>query len=171
MGIFSKDFQAYSNKKINLLNIIKLYSVNISYRICVNYRIQCFFRDKQCIKLAVMLKNRNYIKYGVEIGINTVIGENLRIHHPTGIVIGDRAMIGDRFEIYQGVTLGQRNGRYPTILNDVTIYPQSLILGDVKLGNYCIVAANSLVLKNLDDNSYYKSKNDYFVEELLNEKR
>jgi serine O-acetyltransferase len=58
--------------------------------------------------------------------------------------------------IYQGVTLGGRGNdsgkRHPTILEGATIYASSTILGNILIGKNSIIAAGSLVLKNVQDN-------------------
>lgn len=73
--------------------------------------------------------------------------------HPNGIVIGKNCTIGDSCIIYQNVTLGQRNGKYPIIGNNVVIYPSSIVLGDIIIGDNSIIGAGSIVIRNIPSNS------------------
>lgn len=109
-----------------------------------------------------MKKNKRYIafyyrykifkRYNCIISPSAEIGENLKLPHPTGVVIGLDAKIGYNCTIYQQVTIGQKNEKYPSIGNGVTIYPGAKVVGDVKIGNNVVIGANAVVLKDLPDN-------------------
>ncbi len=71
------------------------------------------------------------------------------------MVIGETSIIGNNVKIYQGTTLGalsfpkdERGGiikggkRHPTIEDDVTIYAEATILGNVTIGKGAIVGGN-----------------------------
>lgn len=76
---------------------------------------------------------------GIDIHPAAQIGESFFIDHGTGVVIGQTTVIGNRVQIYQGVTLGalapsdgqtwRGRKRHPTIEDDVTIYGGAIILG------------------------------------------
>ena len=72
-----------------------------------------------------------------------------------GVVIGETAEIGDNVLLYHGVTLGGvgRGGingkRHPTVEDGVTIGAGAKILGDITLGEGCIIGANAVVLKDV----------------------
>ena len=88
--------------------------------------------------LAQQKRNKIYKRYNCWIESSAKIGNNISFPHPMGIVIGASVIIGDNCTIYQNVTLGRKNKdivKYPTIGNDVTIYANSTIIGDVKIGN------------------------------------
>ncbi len=95
-------------------------------------------------KLKVPLLPRIMTEYahnetGVDIHPGAEIGESFFIDHGTGVVIGETTQIGDRVQLYQGVTLGalapsdgkmwRGRKRHPTIEDDVTIYGGAVILG------------------------------------------
>ena len=54
--------------------------------------------------------------------------------------------------VYQQVTIGQKNGEYPVIGNNVTIYPGARILGGITVGDNSIIAPNSVVIHDVSDN-------------------
>lgn len=107
-----------------------------------------------CIKRKKMVKLANYKlkKRGIFISNPNNIGENFVIGHPVSIVIGDKVIIGDNVKIYQCVTIGQKNNKYPRIGNNVVIYPNSVIVGDITIGDNCIIGAGSVVISSIPNN-------------------
>ena len=96
-------------------------------------------------------------KTGIEIHPGATIGKRLVIDHGMGIVIGETAEIGDDVLLYQGVTLGgtgkDTGKRHPTIGNNVLIGSGAKVLGPIKVGDNCRIAANAVVLKEVPPNS------------------
>ena len=105
---------------------------------------------------ALFLQNRASEIFGVDIHPAAQIEGGVMIDHASGVVIGETASIKKNVSIYQGVTLGGRGNdsgkRHPTILEGTTIYASSTILGNILIGKNSIIAAGSLVLKNVQDN-------------------
>lgn len=73
-----------------------------------------------------------------------------RLPHPLAIVVGSGVRIGKDVTICQGVTIGH-NGRaeYPVIEDGSKIYPNSTIVGSVRIGARAVIGANALVVKNV----------------------
>jgi len=94
---------------------------------------------------------------GIEIHPGAKIGKRLVIDHGMGIVIGETAEIGDDCLIYHGVTLGgtgkDQGKRHPTIGNNVLIGAGAKVLGPFTVGNNSRIAANSVVLSEIPDDS------------------
>ncbi|MEF9935332.1 MAG: serine O-acetyltransferase EpsC [Clostridium sp.] len=94
---------------------------------------------------------------GIEIHPGATIGKGLFIDHGMGIVIGETAEVGDNVTIYHGVTLGgtgkDTGKRHPTIGDNVLIGAGSKILGPIKIGSNSKIGANSVVLKEVPENS------------------
>jgi serine O-acetyltransferase len=94
---------------------------------------------------------------GVEIHPAATIGRRLVIDHGTGIVIGATTEIGDDCLLYQGVTLGGtgivQGKRHPTLGSNVMVGSGAKVLGAIKIGDNSRVAANSVVLREVPDNS------------------
>jgi serine O-acetyltransferase len=82
-----------------------------------------------------------------------------RFPHPIGIVIGNGVSLGENCVIYQHVTLGGKtisggNGNeYPVIGNNVIIYANAIIIGDIKIGDNVVVGAGAIVTKDIANNS------------------
>lgn len=79
------------------------------------------------------------------------IGRRVFIDHGIGVVIGETAIVEDDVLIYQGVTLGgvslEPGKRHPTIRKGVVIGAGSKILGNIEIGEYSKIGANSVVVK------------------------
>lgn len=104
-------------------------------------------------KYAYFICYRIQKKYNCIISPQAKIGKNLHIPHPLNIVIGKDVIIGDNFTIYQDVTIGQNNDKFPTIGNNVTAYAGAKIIGNIKIGNNVEIGANAVVTHDIPDNS------------------
>jgi len=98
------------------------------------------------------------ILFGSDISCKAKIGKGFRIMHGHDIVIGANVIIGDNCKIFNGVTLGNKNTEIlesfqPIIGNNVVISTGAKILGQITIGSNTIVGANSVVLKDVPDNS------------------
>ena len=93
----------------------------------------------------------------IEIHPGATIGKRFFIDHGTGVVIGETAEIGDDVTIYQGVTLGGTGKdvgkRHPTVGNGVMIGAGAKVLGPFRIGDNAKIAAGSVVLHEIPENS------------------
>lgn len=84
------------------------------------------------------------------------IGKGSHFVHHFNIVIGSTAVIGDNCTIFNGVTLGD-NGKdrnlCPTIGDNVLLSAGSKVVGPVSVGSNSIVGANSVVIRDVPENS------------------
>lgn len=94
----------------------------------------------------------------ITFGIYNLYKQKTKLPHPVGIVIGMKVKLGKNCTIYQNVTIGTKDtedflvGKYPQIGNNVTIYPNAVIIGDITIGDNAIIGANSLVNKSVPAN-------------------
>lgn len=99
---------------------------------------------------------------GIDIHPGATIGECFTIDHGTGVVVGETAVIGRNVKLYQGVTLGAKSfpldeagnpikgiDRHPKIGDDVIIYANSTILGNIRIGNGAVIGGNLWVDKDV----------------------
>jgi serine O-acetyltransferase len=121
-----------------------------------------FFLKNKNLKLpAMILRNKLISKYGIHLGLESKIGNGIKLPHPLSIVIGEGTIIGDNVTIYHNVTLGTKHSlidnrkTYPIIGDNVIIYTGCLILGGIKVGDNSIIGANSFVTKDVEPNSVY----------------
>lgn len=123
----------------------------------ISHRINHFLHRIRLRGLARFLSQVSRFFTQIEIHPAAKIGKNLLIDHGSGVVIGETTIIGDNCTIYQGVTLGgtgkETGKRHPTIGNNVFIGSGAKILGNITIGNNCKIGANSVVLRDIPDNS------------------
>ncbi|MDB6080271.1 MAG: serine acetyltransferase [Akkermansiaceae bacterium] len=122
-----------------------------------------------------MMTEWAHSRTGIDIHPGASIGSHFFIDHGTGVVIGETCYIGNRCKIYHGVTLGTRTfikdeaghvvkglKRHPVLADDVTIYPNSTILGgDTVIGENSTIGANVFLMHSIPANSLviYEEKN------------
>ena len=94
---------------------------------------------------------------GIEIHPGATVGNRVFIDHGMGVVIGETSEIGDDCTIYQGVTIGGTGKhigkRHPTIGRNVLIGAGAKILGPFTVGDNAKVAANAVVLDEVEEDT------------------
>ncbi len=119
------------------------------------YRIAHELYLKQVPLIPRIMTECAHTKTGIDIHPGAKIGRNFFIDHGTGVVIGETTIIGDNVKIYQGATLGalsfpkdergriiKGGKRHPTIEDNVTIYAEATILGDITIGKGAVIGGN-----------------------------
>ncbi|MBC8379565.1 MAG: serine acetyltransferase [Planctomycetes bacterium] len=125
---------------------------------------------------------------GIDIHPGATIGNRFFIDHGTGVVIGETAVIGNDVKIYQGVTLGaisfpkdesgqiiRDKKRHPTLEDEVTVYAEATILGDIIIGKGAVIGGNvwiresvpsGTVVRITQPEALYKKKGPGFDDQL-----
>jgi serine acetyltransferase len=88
---------------------------------------------------------------GAEIPHKVPAGAGLRLAHwGRGIIIHPKARIGSGVMIFHRVTIGQsRDGKAPTLGNDVYVGTGATILGGITIGDGATIAAGAVVVKDV----------------------
>lgn len=100
--------------------------------------------------LPQFLSSLNVTLHGLDIIPGVRIGPHLYIPHPIGTVVTAHA-IGARCTLVSGITIGLRNGDFPTLGDDVYVGAGARILGGIRIGNGAKVGANAVVLTDVPD--------------------
>lgn len=136
------------------LEIMFLYP---GYKAVRAYRRAHWFYNRKMYFLARAISQHCVKKTNIEIHPGAQIGRRFFIDHGTGVVIGETAIIGDDCTIYQGVTLGgtgkDHGKRHPTLGNNVLVGAGAKVLGPFTIGDNSNVAAGSVVLSAIPENS------------------
>ena len=107
--------------------------------------------------LARLISQFSRFLTGIEIHPGATIGRRFFIDHGMGVVIGETAVIGDDVMMYHGVTLGGTSleavKRHPTIGHRVTIGAGAKVLGNITIGDDCVIGSNAVVVKSAPANS------------------
>jgi len=122
------------------------------------YRIAHELFVRQVPLIPRILSECAHSRTGIDIHPGARIGKNFFVDHGTGVVIGETTIIGDNVKVYQGTTLGAMSfprdergriikggKRHPTIEDNVTIYAEATILGDITIGKGAVVGGNTWI--------------------------
>lgn len=82
------------------------------------------------------------IPSSAELGKRVVLG-----YWALGIVIHKDAKLGDDCWIMQNVTIGRKSGEpgVPRLGKNVAVGAGAVVLGDIEIGDHCVIGANSVV--------------------------
>lgn len=118
------------------------------------HRIAHFFYNIRLYFIARLIMNLTRFFTHIEIHPGAKIAKQVFIDHGAGTVIGETAEIHCGVVLYHGVTLGGRGNeteakRHPTVEKGAMIAAGAKILGNVTVGEYAKVGANTTVLTDL----------------------
>jgi serine O-acetyltransferase len=161
--IIYKDIQAkYNYLDVDSIerNFVDLIQKDTTIEAILYYRVErALFLTSPDHEFLPFLANLMRIKTCMDLYYSTEIGPGLNIQHGFGIVIGPRHKIGSNFTIHQGVTLGQKKLYSPNesieIGDHVTLFAGARILGNIAIGDYVQVGANSVLIHNAEAKSVY----------------
>lgn len=160
MGLFSEIKEDFSNVYKNdpaIQSRIELFFNYPGVWAVATYRIANRLYKANWKRSARVIMGLNQIITNIDIHPAATIGNRVFIDHGTGVVIGETTIIEDDVLIYQGVTLGGVNltagKRHPTIKRGVVIGAGAKVLGNITIGEYSKVGANSVVVKEVPDHS------------------
>lgn len=96
----------------------------------------------------------------IELPHSVVIGKNFFLAHPYGLVIGGNTIIGDNVKIGPWVVIGHNfDKKNPVIGNNCYIAPHSCILGGISIGDNSIIGAGSIVTRDIQEGSVVYVRN------------
>ncbi len=154
---FSSDVEAAFQKDPAARNLVEVLTAYPGIQAILLHRVAHFFWDLGLPYVPRLISHIARQITGIEIHPGAKIGKNFFIDHGSGTVIGETAEIGDNVTIYQNVTLGgttlSRGKRHPTLGDNVVVGAGAKVLGPLKIGNNVKIGANSVVTKDIPDNS------------------
>lgn len=119
----------------------------------------CFAQNRYAIlrvigiPVSILYKATVEFVMGVEIPDKTRSGPGLAIYHGVGLVVNAQVRLGSYVTLRQCTTIGhkEKNGGSPRIGSNVDIGSNSIIIGDIEIGNDCIIGAGSVVTRSFPD--------------------
>ncbi len=150
--IIKEDFYSYNSNNSQFI----LYLKNPGFKITVWMRICKYLSLKKMFFFIYLLSRLKYrklqVKYGIQIDYRLDVGGGFNIHHYGGIVINRDCKIGKNFSIRHNITIGNTDKGTPVIGNNVYIGPNSVLIGNISIGDNCIIGAGSVVTKSFANN-------------------
>lgn len=157
--IYSDYYRYYGQFKIKIKHRLFPYFIQPQVRHLILFRKAAATKNP-ILKKIIKLRLR-FLKYKSELDIQlgTKIGEGLIIYHTGKVIVNPRAQLGKNITLSPGVVIGKSidiaNGKnqYPIIGDEVFIGSNACIMGNVKVGNHVLVAANTFVNRDIPDDS------------------
>jgi len=114
-----------------------------------DFRTVFYFRNRGLVSslLNIYCKKEKYFR----IDMSTKLGGGVLTGHPYSTILNANS-IGENLYVNHLVTVGEVNGKRPTIGDNVSIYTGAIIIGDITIGNNCSIGAGSVVVKDVPDN-------------------
>lgn len=150
------------NGKFSVSKMIKTLMFEPGYKYIFWMRLtQCFWRKRGLYLILFVicrfiLKHYSY-KFGFDISYRADIGSGFSISHHGYIIIRAAAKIGKNCWVRPGLCIGKKSvedDSYGAIIGDnVQIGVGVGIFGNVKIGNNVSIGANSVIVKDVPDNS------------------
>jgi serine O-acetyltransferase len=103
------------------------------------------WRETGDAALPTRLFYANKIMHGLDLFYSVAMPNIFLLVHPLGTVLGN-ATYGDYLVVYQNCTVGAVTTVYPTFGVGTVLYSRTSVIGDCKVGNDVVFAANSFVL-------------------------
>jgi serine O-acetyltransferase len=157
MKFFVTDVTSVFHKDPAAHNIIEVLTSYPGIQAVLIYRVAHFLWKMGLPFIPRYLSHIALQMTGIDIHPGATIGSQFFIDHGQGVVIGETAEIGDNVTLYQGVTLGgtslDAKKRHPTLGNNIIAGAGAKILGPITIGNNVRIGANSVVTKDIPDNS------------------
>ena len=118
------------------------------------HRLSHFLWKKKILFVPDLIGFLIRVLYSADIHYQAQIGKSVVFsHNGLGAIIHPRAVVGDNVVIGAHVVIGCNLDAYdvPRIGNCVFIGPGAKILGDLSVGNFVLIGANSVVLESVPD--------------------
>lgn len=167
--MLNKDAEAIYNGDPSARTVYEITSCYPGFQAVFGYRIAHIIYRMNIPVLPRLICEYYHSLTGIDIHPGAVIGDNFCIDHGTGIVIGETTTIGNNVRIYHGVTLGVKNfrkddngnllkgyKRHPDVGNDVILYANATVMGNITLGDGCIIGANAVVTRDVKNGELVK---------------
>lgn len=87
----------------------------------------------------------NKIMHGLDLFYSVSMPSVFLLVHPIGTVLGN-AQYGDYLVVYQNCTVGAVTTIYPKFGDGTILYSRSSVLGDCRIGDNVVFAANSMIV-------------------------
>lgn len=143
--------QAFSKRRVFWESVI----FKAGFQAVLLYRVSHHLYQRGWIYLPWFLSRLSLAITGAEIEFNAQIGPGMFVAHPVGIVIGRGTVIGSDVTLFQGVTFGVKSWhpdeirKFPRVGNKCFFFSGAAVVGDVTIGDECIVGAHAVVTRDV----------------------
>ncbi len=122
-------------KKSNPKLLLHFLTHSSDFRTIFYFRIDSFYKH---ILNLYCPKDASFI-----IDVTTELKGGILTGHPYCTILNANS-IGENFYVNHLVTIGEVNGKRPTIGNNVSIYTGAIVIGDITIGDHCKIGAGTV---------------------------
>lgn len=132
-------------KKLRLMEARKSCSLFQRFPFCVFYYVQLGFLIAVCSYWKSFLQKH----YNTQVSPFADIGPGIILSGNSNLQIAALVRIGKNFHIGANVTLVAGDRGWPIIGDNVTLWTNSVVVGNAKVGNHAVIGANAVVTKDI----------------------
>ncbi len=114
-----------------------------------DFRTIFYFRIQNSFKHILNVYCRKDTSFIID--ITTKLKGGILTGHPYCTILNADS-IGENFYVNHLVTIGEINGKRPTIGNNVSIYTGAIVIGNITIGDNVSIGAGAVVAKNVPNN-------------------
>lgn len=138
----------------SMLKMFLAIILSANYSTPVLMRISQFFYRRNCKFLSAVIRRLNQILNSFTHGADPLIHRGVSFHH-INIAITTHAIIESGVHIYGGVTLGMKNNAAPQIKSGAKLCANSVVIGNVIVGEKSIVAPCAVVINDVPSGTIF----------------
>ncbi len=154
------DCLRYGSRNQNVLRYLMKGLTDAGFRAVMLYRMGHWFHKRRLRIFSAVIERMMHHLCHCWISTSAEIGSGFLIAHVGGVIVGYCTRIGNNCDIRQNVTLGgnfnkkDAHGNTQPILGDnVSLCAGAVVVGPVKIGSNSIIGANSVVTRDVPENS------------------
>lgn len=114
-----------------------------------DFRTLFYFRNRSIFSHVLNIYCRKQSNFTID--INTKLGGGVLTGHPYCTILNADS-IGENFYVNHLVTVGEIEGKRPTIGDNVSVNTGAIIIGDITIGNNSVIGAGAVVVKDVPEN-------------------
>lgn len=153
-SLWAMDLMASSLRDKMLPNSLSTLLFSKGYHALVTHRIASALWYSGRDGLARYLQSTGSRVFNIDIHPACQVGARCYFSSGAGMVIGETSVIGDDCSISHSVTLGsngkESGNRHPKLGKGVYVAPMCTLLGNIPIGDGCVVTAGSVVTKPVE---------------------
>lgn len=147
-------------RKVRFKDLLYCYLFKAGFQCILLHRISHWFFQLGWIFMARFFMRLNLTLTGADIGFAAQIGPGFLTGHPVGLVIAHKTVIGCNVTVLQGVLFGVQSWHpdamenLPIVGDYCVLCTRSMILGDIEIGNECVIGANAIVTQDIESGAF-----------------